>query len=359
MPDAILEDAPPEEEERFAVRRVHPTEWMEQAASQLQRPRLIKTPKSISSHMATEWAEAIEGSIAGNERRGFLARYRCKLLLAPVQAGTDRNDELKRRLHLWEGGGFEELMRRLLGQQAATRRRGNASSTADESEEMRGRRAKQKTAAGSVSKALKGLVGGVASGSPADRKKWTTELIRRGCDVNGIYTTEGEVTDAKACAWGAGDVKSAQTEMRQAGKPAGGRPGIPWVRLPPLSAPGPSGERPEHLEDIINSSGASQRRCLMRALDALTIGWATNTLPTTCRWLLNTQVLFLMKGGEAASKDFDDEEWLQCVPDAQVAEEGPEVDVDDVVMSVNISADDDLSKKRCDPSKLSSSCANG
>ena len=51
----------------------------------------------------------------------------------------------------------------------------------------------------------------------------------------------------------------------------------------------------------------------------------------TCEWFLNTQVLFLKKGREPSSKDFDDHEWLnfenglQDVPEDDVQEVGAEV----------------------------------
>ena len=64
------------------------------------------------------------------------------------------------------------------------------------------------------------------------------------------------------------------------------------------------------------------KRRLVRALDALTVGWATNNLPMSCRWLLNTQVLFLQKDQDEVQKDFDDDEWLQDVPEYLVADEG-------------------------------------
>ena len=58
------------------------------------------------------------------------------------------------------------------------------------------------------------------------------------------------------------------------------------------------------------------------------MAWATNTLPPSCRWLLNTQALFLEKEREPSCKHFDDEEWLQAVPEADVVDVGPEMEVD-------------------------------
>ena len=60
-------------------------------------------------------------------------------------------------------------------------------------------------------------------------------------------------------------------------------------------------------------------------------------MPTTCRWLLNTQVLFLKKSRDLPSKEFDDNEWLDsllsgaesCVGESEVVAVGDEMDVDE------------------------------
>ena len=64
-----------------------------------QRP-LDDLPICVASRMATCFAESLEGCVAGHEAWGVLARYRTRLLLAPVPEGADRNEELKRRLRL-------------------------------------------------------------------------------------------------------------------------------------------------------------------------------------------------------------------------------------------------------------------
>ena len=58
-------------------------------------------------------------------------------------------------------------------------------------------------------------------------------------------------------------------------------------------------------------AGAGQRRRLFRGLDILTIKWATGDLPEECRFLLNTQLIYLKKEKDPASKQFDDDEWIR------------------------------------------------
>ena len=75
-----------------------------------------------------------------------------------------------------------------------------------------------------------------------------------------------------------------------------------------MSAPGPTGERQELLDAIFSSSEARQRRRLFLGLDVLTIKWATGDLPEMCRFLLNTQPIFLKKEKTQPRKQFDDDE---------------------------------------------------
>ena len=100
-----------------------------------------------------------------------LCRYRARLIIAEVPKGTDRNEELKRRLRLWEQREIDELMQRVLGQQVCqeSQSRRSAAENRDKlsDDEAKGKRACIQAAMGIRSKAMKGLVGGVASGSSA------------------------------------------------------------------------------------------------------------------------------------------------------------------------------------------------
>ena len=127
--------------------------------------------------------------------------------------------------------------------------------------------------------------------------------------------------------------------MKEAGRQRNGAAALPQVRMAPMCAAGPSGERQEHLDDIIKFAGISQRRRLFRAIDELTVRWAIGDLPGTCRWLLNTQVMFLQKVREPHCKIFDDEEWVAtlCVDDSD-----DDVDVDGMVDDIPESAVSDL-----------------
>ena len=112
-------------------------------------------------------------------------------------------------------------------------------------------------------------------------------------------------------AWGEGDYRQAKAAMREVNRQRNGVPSLPVVRLAPMCAAGPSGERQEH--DIVKFASASSRRRLFKAIDDLTVRWAIGGLPAECRWRLNTQVMFLQKAKEPLSKLSDDEEWLAAL----------------------------------------------
>ena len=69
-----------------------------------------------------------------------------------------------------------------------------------------------------------------------------------------------------------------------------------------MSAPGPTGERQEHLDAVVAFARAAQRRRLFPGLDILTIKWTTGDLPEECRFLLNAQLMFVKNEEDPTSK---------------------------------------------------------
>ena len=68
--------------------------------------------------------------------------------------------------------------------------------------------------------------------------------------------------------------------MGEEGRSKTGVASIRHVKLAPMSAPGPTGERQEHQDAIISFAGAGRRRRLFRLLDILTNKWAIGRLTT-------------------------------------------------------------------------------
>ena len=111
--------------------------------------------------------------------------------------------------------------------------------------------------------------------------------------------------------------KAARGAMREQGRSKTGIASLPHVKLAPMSAPGPTSERQEHLDAIVSFAGAGQRRRLFPGLDILTLKRATGDLPEECRFFPNTQLMFLKKEKDPTSKQFDDDEWIRSLTEAQ------------------------------------------
>ena len=56
---------------------------------------------------------------------------------------------------------------------------------------------------------------------------------------------------------------------------------------------------------------------MFRVLDVVTVKWATGDLPEECRFLLDTQLIFLKKKKEPTTKMFDDDEWIRSLTEAE------------------------------------------
>jgi hypothetical protein len=179
---------------------------------------------------------------------------------------------------------------------------------------------------------MKGLVGGVFRAEASVREELTKSLVPRSIRGVAALSSSEEITSAQTTSWGQGDFRTAKKEMKDFRKEHDGVAALPNVRLPPLCASGPSGERQEHLDDIVKFAGASHRKRLFRAIETLTIRWAIGDLPETCKWLLNTQVMFLRKDREPQCKHFDDLEWLAPEP-AEQEDDGATSELDDVLES--------------------------
>ena len=120
----------------------------------------------------TAWAESLEGSLNGHQSLAILCRYRCRLLPAEVlQTGPGRNTELKPRPQPWEAGEVHDLVGRILGQQHTRQQRREEKTMQPQTQEQRGKRACALIIRGSISKAMKGLVGWSSRGARAERGK--------------------------------------------------------------------------------------------------------------------------------------------------------------------------------------------
>ena len=155
-------------------------------------------------------------------------------------------------------------------------------------DEQRGRRACALTARGSISKAMKGLVGGAAQG-PADcRIDRTTALIPRSFGFATHPTSTG-CAQAACVARSGGPYKAARGNERA---------------------------RAQQNRYCLTPGTPEQRRRLFRGLDIPTIKWAIDDLPEECRFILNMQLMFFEEK-DPTTKLLDDDEWVRFLTETQ------------------------------------------
>ena len=105
--------------------------------------------------------------------------------------------------------------------------------------------------------------------------------------------------------------------MKEQGRSKTGTASRLHVKLAPVSAPGPTGERQEHLDANIAFAGHVQRRRFFRVHDILTVKCAFKDIRKTASFFLDTQLMFLKKEEDTTTKLFDDEEWIRSPTEAQ------------------------------------------
>ena len=69
------------------------------------------------------------------------------------------------------------------------------------------------------------------------------------------------------------------------------------VRFPGLTAAGPTGARPEHLRESLQCRKRAQATRLLKALARLVDLGKAGNLPDSCRWILDSKLVFLRKPG--------------------------------------------------------------
>ena len=289
-----------------------------QLLTELRRASAMALPRCVVSRYATAWAESLEGAMSGHQSWALLCRYHCRLLLAEIPKGVDRNSELKQRLHLWESGANQCSDRQGPGSAefwaapqhsrkdaAADRRTAREASLCLDSPRLY-----QQSHEGTGRRCCAGLN---RLPKELDHSPHSARLGHRNA-----HPTSAECAEAARTAWGGGRYKLARSEMREQGRGKTGNASLPHVKLSPMSAPGPAGDRLEHLErHCLSFAGAGQRRRLLRGLDTLTIKWAVGDLPEECRFVLNAQLMFLKKEKNPTSKQFDDDEWIRSLAEVQ------------------------------------------
>ena len=85
------------------------------------------------------------------------------------------------------------------------------------------------------------------------------------------------------------------------------------IRFPPMTAPGPSLTRPEHVQDMLNIRKRCVANRFLRATGHAVDLALSGSLPDAARWILGLGVTFLEKPGNEAPRPIRAGEWIRKV----------------------------------------------
>jgi hypothetical protein len=230
--------------------------------------------------MAEVMTTTISGMTAGDIRSNQLERARSKLLLALLPAGRNLKVELGCRFGLWAKNKLQQLRIRIEEQafeRADRRRRAPRGPAAL----MKAKRAKALARDGAYRRAVMSLTSSVAELGREDQERWAKELLpASGRPTMAHFKSARSRSDAS---------DEAASDPTMLGKLLQG------VRFSALSAPGPSGFRPEHLREVMSVKAPSVTTKLLQAIAFFQTMAFARTLPEECRWILGSRLIYLQK----------------------------------------------------------------
>ena len=238
---------------------------------------MLHVPASCRLRMISAVAQCWNGMAQGRDDYAQLEEGRSKLLLSPVPQGLSAATEVLKRLTLWEEQRFETLLRRAAEQLLLKRRPGKRHKTGGPPDpSARGDRARRTAAIGAYRKATTGLVSSMLSFNEHEDVRWAQELL----PTSNLGS-------------------SAHSDPNLAPHPA--PPDSTWDRpfsglhYAALTAPGPTGTRPEHITDLLNVPRRIHANKIHAALSALFCRISAGTLPPAARWLTRTRLCWQRK----------------------------------------------------------------
>ena len=237
---------------------------------------MVHIPLCQRERMCTIMVSTMQGLVGGDPIAAALEEARSKLLLLPPPTGLNVKAEVATRIKLWQGGSFGELLHRVEEQMrtraAAMRRRRGVNEAS-----RRAHRARVLAREGAFSKAVSSLQTEMAPLDAASQHMWAAELL----------PTSSRPGRALAAPVADG--------AHAAGEPPLWTSALSGVRFGAMSAPGPSGMRPEHLREITSIRKRPLVNKLLRALSEFAEMARQGTLPPTARWILHSRLVYLRK----------------------------------------------------------------
>gem|GEM_PF-7075693 len=231
-------------------------------------------PHSLRARLCDITASLVEGMNANDSKSALLEEARSKLLLARIPRGCSVPHELRARLGAWDAGEFEELLSRIEVQ----RERFLSSKAPAGARRRRGDRSLHLARGGARRKAVQALTSDMALLSPDEQRCWAAELL-----PGATAASRGPLPPLPP------DELPADALDGVEDSPLRG------VRFGPLSGPGRSGARPEHLRDMLACGRRRHRNRLLKALRVTEALAEAGRLPEAWRWILQTRLVFLRK----------------------------------------------------------------
>ena len=190
----------------------------------------IHIPMALRDRHAAITADLLERISKQNVDSCFLEEIRTKLLLSPVPKSRNRRVELSLRLRLWSERNLWQLLYRIQDQA----RSASAYPKSAPSVQRRGKKARHLVLEGARSRAVTTLTSDVAALSPEDEIKYAEELLP--CSTRPRMALSEVIPAAEL---------PEDYEVPHS---------LKGVRFKALSAPRPTGARPEHLRELFGMS---------------------------------------------------------------------------------------------------------
>ena len=244
--------------------------------------RIRKLPSKTEIHIPVavrvRHAKILNGvllrMIAKDVSACYLEEMRSKCLLGMVPKNRNRKVELTIRLNLWRRNAFEELVTRAEIQNATN----NSGRSRITNSKSKGRRAKHLVKEGARSRADISLTSELAILTPEEEEAYAEELLPQ------------SVRPSEALSGGIG---GDQINQVSAEKELGY--GLKGVRFKALSAPGPSGARPEQLKELLACGNKRVAREFARNVGKFVAAASEGHLPAEARFILDSRLVYLRK----------------------------------------------------------------
>ena len=292
-----------------------PDGFLEQVR-QIRGQPLTHLPKSVCERACAAFSDGLEGTLEGDSTWSVMIECFSKLVFFGMPYGMSPVVELEQRLAHWEASEFTQLLTRILAQAAGKYKDLARRSQMHSTDKLAGKRARRLAKEGARAKGVAGLQGGIKQLTAAEQRLWGSKLLPRSECPRQQRGQEGSTANANAeTPVDNGNRESGSANAADSSRPPASGPENPLqgVRFPPMTAPGPSGCRPEIIKEMLAVRKRSVANRLFRLLGRFIDVALAGNLPPVARWILGSNVTFLEKPDTDTPRPIRAGEWLRKV----------------------------------------------